>query len=71
MNAPATAAVWLRVSTGHPEADNQVPDIEAFIARHGYQVTTRYEISEPAWNGGTDAGPVSYTHLTLPTILRV
>ncbi len=50
------AAVWLRVSTGHQEADNQVPDVEAFTAHHGYQVTARYEVSESAWNGGKDGG---------------
>lgn len=48
--------MWLRVSTSHQEADNQVPDVETFIAHHGYEVTARYEISESAWNGGKDAG---------------
>ena len=56
MNAQATAAVWLRVSTSHQEAGNQVPDVETFIAHHRYEVTARYEISESAWNGGKDAG---------------
>ena len=56
MSAQATAAVWLRVSTSHQEAGNQVPDVETFIAHHGYEVTARYELSESAWNGGTDAG---------------
>jgi DNA invertase Pin-like site-specific DNA recombinase len=32
------------------------PDVETFIAHHGYEVTARYEISESAWNGGKDAG---------------
>src|SRR5215472_16243095 len=50
------AAVWLRVSAGHQEPDNQVPDVEAFTAHHGYQVTARYEVSESAWNGGKDGG---------------
>ena len=48
--------MWLRVSTGHQEADNQVPDVETFIAHHGYEVAARYVISESAWNGGKDAG---------------
>jgi hypothetical protein len=29
------AAVWLRVSTGHQDSDNQVPDVERFTAHHG------------------------------------
>lgn len=48
------AAVWLRVSTSHQEADNQVPDVERFTAHHGYRVTARYEVSESAWEGGKD-----------------
>ena len=28
----------------------------AAIAHHGYEVTARYEVSEPVWNGGKDAG---------------
>ncbi|MGH3191172.1 MAG: recombinase family protein [Streptosporangiaceae bacterium] len=51
-----SAAVWLRVSTGHQEADNQLPDVERFTAHHGYQVTGRYEVSESAWEGGKDGG---------------
>jgi len=51
-----TAAVWLRVSTGHQETDNQVPDVERFAAHHGYELACRYEVSESAWNGGKDGG---------------
>jgi DNA invertase Pin-like site-specific DNA recombinase len=50
------AAVWLRVSTGHQDSDNQVPDLEAFAAHHGHVIKCRYQVSESAWNGGTDAG---------------
>jgi DNA invertase Pin-like site-specific DNA recombinase len=50
------AAVWLRVSTGHQDADNQVPDVEHFAAHHGYEIAARYEVSESAWNGGKDGG---------------
>lgn len=50
------AAVWLRVSTGHQETDNQVPDVERFAAHHGYRLAARYEVSESAWNGGKDGG---------------
>ena len=28
----------------------------AAIAHQGYEVTARYEVSEPVWNGGKDAG---------------
>jgi DNA invertase Pin-like site-specific DNA recombinase len=50
------AGVWIRVSTGHQDADNQVPDIERFAAHHGHEITARYEVSESAWNGGKDGG---------------
>jgi len=50
------AAVWLRVSTGHQDSDNQVPDVESFAAHHGYVIGARYEVSESACNGGKDAG---------------
>jgi len=44
------------VSTGHQETDNQVPDVERFAAHHGYEIASRYEVSESAWNGGRDGG---------------
>ncbi len=52
----AKAAIWLRVSTGHQDWDNQVPDVEQFASHHGYEVAGRYEVSESAWNGGKDGG---------------
>jgi putative DNA-invertase from lambdoid prophage Rac len=52
----AAAAAWIRVSTSHQDADNQVPDIERFAAHHGHQIAGRYEVSESAWNGGKDGG---------------
>jgi DNA invertase Pin-like site-specific DNA recombinase len=55
------AAAWLRVSTGHQEADNQVPDVDRFTAHHGYQVTACYEVSESAWEGGKDGGEYQRT----------
>lgn len=51
-----TAAVWLAVSTGHQETDNQVPDVERFVTHHGYKVMCRYEVIESRWNGGKDGG---------------
>ena len=52
----AGAGVLFRVSTGHQEASNQVPDVERFLAHHGYTESKRYWISESAWNGGKDGG---------------
>jgi DNA invertase Pin-like site-specific DNA recombinase len=46
------AAVWLRVSAGHQDSDNQVPDVERFAAHHGYQITERYAVSDSAWKNG-------------------
>ena len=55
-NPPMKAGVWLRVSTDSQTASNQVPDVERFVAHHGYDVTERYEISASAWNGGKEGG---------------
>lgn len=52
----AQVGVWLRVSTGHQDADNQIPDVERFAEQHGHAITRRYQISESAWNGGKDGG---------------
>jgi putative DNA-invertase from lambdoid prophage Rac len=46
------AAIWLRVSTGHQDSDNQVPDVERFVAHHGYEVTTTYKTADSAYKGG-------------------
>lgn len=51
----AKAAVWLRVSTGLQDSDNQVPDIERFADHRGYEITERYVVSDSAWeNGGAE-----------------
>ena len=50
------AGAWFRVSTGHQDSDNQVPDVEAFASHHGYAIGPRYAVSESAWNGGHDGG---------------
>jgi hypothetical protein len=36
--------LWLRVSTGHQETENPVPDVERFAAHHGYEFAARYEV---------------------------
>lgn len=46
------AAFWFRVSTGHQTDDNQVPDVEAFAAHHGYRETVRYQTSDTAYRNG-------------------
>jgi DNA invertase Pin-like site-specific DNA recombinase len=46
------AALWLRVSAGHQDSGNQVPDVERFAAHHGYQITGRYLVSDSAWKNG-------------------
>jgi DNA invertase Pin-like site-specific DNA recombinase len=49
------AAVWLRVSTGHQDSDNQVPDVEQFAAHHGHEVAQTYTVSDSAWKNGGGA----------------
>ena len=46
------AAVWFRVSTGHQDSDNQVPDVEQFASHHGYNITAKYQVSDSAWKNG-------------------
>ncbi|MBV9170872.1 MAG: recombinase family protein [Chloroflexi bacterium] len=46
------AAIWVRVSTGHQDNENQVPDLERFAEHHGYTIVKRYQLEESAWNGG-------------------
>jgi DNA invertase Pin-like site-specific DNA recombinase len=55
------AAVWLRVSPGHQDSDNQVPDVEQFAAHHGYEITETYTVSDSAWKNG--GGPEYKTTL--------
>lgn len=49
------AAAWLRVSTGHQDSDNQVPDVERFARHHGYDIAERYVVSDTAWKNGGGA----------------
>ena len=42
------AAVWHRVSTGHQDSDNQVPDVEQFAAHHDYEVVPTYKTADSA-----------------------
>lgn len=47
-------AVWLRVSTGHQDSANQVPDVERFVKHRDYEVTETYRITDSAWKQGPD-----------------
>lgn len=49
------AVFWFRVSTGHQDSDNQVPDVEAFAAHHGYREAARYTVSDTAYRNGGGA----------------
>lgn len=51
------AAVWLRVSTTDQETDNQVPEVERFLAHHGYTEARRFVLDDSAWKNG-EGGPV-------------
>jgi putative DNA-invertase from lambdoid prophage Rac len=44
--------VWFRVSTGHQDSDNQVPDVERFVQHHGYEVAETYTVDDSAWKNG-------------------
>jgi DNA invertase Pin-like site-specific DNA recombinase len=48
----AKAAVWFRVSTGHQDTDNQVPDVEHFAEHHGHEIAVRYTLTDSAWKNG-------------------
>jgi DNA invertase Pin-like site-specific DNA recombinase len=47
-------AVWYRVSTGHQESANQIPDVERFIRHHAYTVAEGciYTVDDSAWKNG-------------------
>lgn len=47
-----SAGVWYRVSTGHQDSDNQVPDVEGFAAHHGYDIARTYTVTDTAWKNG-------------------
>lgn len=57
MGSNTPAAAWYRVSTGHQDSDNQVPDVERFAAHHGYGLAHVYTVSDSAWKNG---GGVEY-----------
>ncbi len=49
------AAAWFRVSTGHQESDNQVPDVDQFAGHHGYEIGLRHTVTDTAWKNGGGA----------------
>lgn len=46
------AAFWFRVSSGHQDADNQVPDVLGFANHHAYREAARYAVADTAWKNG-------------------
>lgn len=53
MTAPRIkVALWLRVSTGEQHAENQLPELQAWANRRGWEVTKVYQVQESAWRGG-------------------
>src|SRR5437867_1169515 len=47
------AALWLRVSGNDQPRENQLPHLTRFAAHPAYQVVTRYELDESAWDDGS------------------
>ena len=52
---PVKAAAFYRVSTGHQDSDNQVPDVQQFAGHHGYELAQTYTVSDSAWKNGGGA----------------
>ena len=46
------AGVWIRVSSGGQEEENQVPDVEERCAARGYPIAKRYELSDKSASKG-------------------
>jgi DNA invertase Pin-like site-specific DNA recombinase len=49
---PVNCARFLRVSTDHQDADNQVPEVGQFIAHRGYTLARTFTVSDSAWKNG-------------------
>lgn len=47
-----SAGVWIRVSSGGQDEQNQVPDVERHCAAHGYTVAERYELNDKSASKG-------------------
>ena len=45
------AAIWLRVSDPGQNAENQLPDLEAWAERRGLAVAQVYQLQESGWRG--------------------
>lgn len=46
------AAIWLRVSTGEQHVENQLPDLQGWAERRGWEVVKTYQLEESAWHQG-------------------
>jgi site-specific DNA recombinase len=51
MNAEP-AGVWVRVSTGGQDEQNQVPDVERYCEAHDYRIAKRYELHDKSASKG-------------------
>lgn len=47
-----SAGVWVRVSSGGQDEENQIPDVERHCATHGYTITQRYELNDKSASKG-------------------
>lgn len=52
MTTMTPAAAWYRVSTGHQDSDNQVPDVEQFAVHHGFDLAVTFTVADTAWKDG-------------------
>ena len=46
------AGVWVRVSSGGQDEENQVPDVEKHCTARGYRITKRYELNDKSASKG-------------------
>ena len=46
------AGLWVRVSWGGQDEQNQVPDVERYCDSHGYQIKRRYELNDKSASKG-------------------
>jgi hypothetical protein len=50
-DAKTRVAIWIRASDPSQHAENQLPDLQAWATRRGWEVVKVYEVRESAWRG--------------------
>ena len=55
MERQLTTAIYVRVSTGEQEAANQLPALEDYAQRRGFEIVHVYSEAESAWKAGHQA----------------